>query len=335
MADQEAHAQARQAVGLGEGAQHGHVGAVAIQVDAVGDIGVADVLAVGLVQDDQAVGRRLVEEFGQLALADDGAGGVVRVADQDEPGLRGDRGGHRGQVVSLVPERHAHRGGAREVGQRRVSLERAPGVDDLRPGVADGPHQLLQHAHRAAADGDMPDRNGEPLGDRLGQRARAAVRVAVDAAAGLRDHLHDGRQRPVRRLVGRQLVRLADRGGRRLAGLVGGHGVQHRTESRRYVSHVDKFPTSASLPRPVRQGRPGRQGATRPSWTARCTRTVTWRRTCRPARPVRAPRPGTRWGRPRSPRQRTPCPGRRATTGRPRCRPRTGRSASWPASRSR
>ena len=165
VADQEADAQARQAVGLGEGAQDGHVGAVAVEVDAVGDVGVADVLAVGLVEDDQAVAGTWSRKSISSALADDGAGGVVRVADQDEPGLRGDRGGHRRQVVGLVPERYADRGGAREVGQRRVSLERAPGVQELRPGVADGLHELLQHAHRAAADGDVADGNGEPLGD--------------------------------------------------------------------------------------------------------------------------------------------------------------------------
>src|SRR3984885_14041445 len=90
MADKEADAEARQAVGLGEGTQHGHVGTVAVEADAVGDVGVADVLAVGLVQDDQAVGRDLVQESGQLALANDGAGGVVRIADEDEPRPRGD-----------------------------------------------------------------------------------------------------------------------------------------------------------------------------------------------------------------------------------------------------
>ena len=54
-------------------------------------------------------------------------------------------------------------------------------------GVADGLHQLLQHAHRAAADGDVADRNGEPLGELLGQRAGAVVRVAVDPRGRLRD----------------------------------------------------------------------------------------------------------------------------------------------------
>ena len=46
----------------------------------------------------------------------------------------------------------------RQVRQRRVGLERAPGVEDLAAGVADGLHELLEHADRAAADGDVAGR---------------------------------------------------------------------------------------------------------------------------------------------------------------------------------
>ena len=231
VADDEADAQAGQPVGLGEGAQHGHVGAVTVEVDAVGDAGIADVLAVGLVEDDQAVAGNPVEEIDELRLADHGAGRVVGVAHQDEPGARGDRRGHGRQVVRLIAQRHPDRRRAGQVRERRVRLERAPGVEDLVAGVADGLDELLEYPHRAAADRDVAGRHGEPLGERADERLGAVVRVAVDAARRLRDDPEHRRQRAVGRLVGGQLVRFLARGGDgRLARLVRGHGVKHRAE---------------------------------------------------------------------------------------------------------
>ncbi len=230
VADEEADAEAGQAVGLGEGAEHGHVRTAPVEVDAVGDARVADVLAVGLVEDNQAVTGNLIEEVGELLLADDRARGVVGVADQDEPRLRRDRLGHRRQVVGLLPEGNPDRRGACQVRERRVRLERAPGVENFAAWIADGLYQLLEDPHRAAADGDMAGRHGEPLRDRTDQRLRAVVRVAVDAATRLRDDLKDRRQRPVRRLVGGQLVRFAGRDDRRLARLVRGKRAKHGPE---------------------------------------------------------------------------------------------------------
>jgi len=115
--------QAGQAVRLGEGAQHGDVRPVTIEVDAVGNRLVADVLAVGLVEHDQAVGGYLVEDDRELIGVYGGAGRVVRVADEDQPGTRGDRGRHRGQVVGLPAQRDPDRVRRGQVGQDRVRLE--------------------------------------------------------------------------------------------------------------------------------------------------------------------------------------------------------------------
>jgi hypothetical protein len=134
--------------------------------------------------------------------------------------------------VRLLPERDPDRRDAGQVRERRVCLERPPGVENFTARVADSLDELLEDPHRAAADGDVADRHGEPLGERADQRLGIVVRVAVDATGRLRDYLDDRRQRPVGRLVGGQLVRFAGRGDRRLARLVRREGVKHGTEPR-------------------------------------------------------------------------------------------------------
>ena len=51
-------------------------------------------------------GGTAVDEPGQRVGVDDGAGRVVRVADEDQPGAVGDRGEHRVQVEGVVGQRH-------------------------------------------------------------------------------------------------------------------------------------------------------------------------------------------------------------------------------------
>ena len=111
---------------------------------------------VGLVQHDQAGLRDPVEEPGQLGLAHHGAGRVVGVADEDQPGPAGDRVRHRVQVVRRAGQRHLHRGGAGQAGQDRVGLERPPRVHDLGARLGRRHEQLLGHPDRAAAHRDLP-----------------------------------------------------------------------------------------------------------------------------------------------------------------------------------
>ena len=130
------------------------------QSEAVGHQVVADVLDVGLVEHDQDVRRHRGDEPGQRLGVDDGAGRVVRVADEDQPGAVGDRGEHRVEVEGVVGQRHLHRRGPRGAHLQRVDLEAAPAEHHL---VADGRgdlDQLLAQADRAAAHRDVLRREG-------------------------------------------------------------------------------------------------------------------------------------------------------------------------------
>src|SRR5437867_2910386 len=65
-------------------------------------------LDVGLVEDDRDVAGQPLAERPDLRRREVGAGRVVRVADEDELGRRGDLGGHRVEVVDVpVAERDA------------------------------------------------------------------------------------------------------------------------------------------------------------------------------------------------------------------------------------
>jgi hypothetical protein len=147
------------------------------------------VLGVGLVQHDQGVRGHPVQELLQLVRVHHGASRVVRVADEDEPGAPGDRVRHGRQVVRLIPQRHRDRDRRRQAGQGGIGLEGAPRVEHLGIRLTDRLKQLLGHPDRAAAHRDVLRRDPEPLRDRVGQRGRAVVRVAVHVQGGLRDDL--------------------------------------------------------------------------------------------------------------------------------------------------
>jgi hypothetical protein len=142
--DEEPNAQPGQPVGLGERAENRDVRAVAVQVNAVRYRFITNVLAVRLVEHDQAVPGYLVQEGHELALCYDRAGRVVRAADKDDPRARGDRRGHGVEVVLFSAQRDPDGRGARQVAQPRVRLKRAPRVDDFVPGPGGGLDDLLE-----------------------------------------------------------------------------------------------------------------------------------------------------------------------------------------------
>ena len=81
-------------------------------------------------------------------------GRVVRRAEHDRLGGRGDRRPHRLEIVHRArAQRHRHRGRAGDLHRDRVGLEAAPGVDHLVAGLADGLQQVIEHRHRAGAEG--------------------------------------------------------------------------------------------------------------------------------------------------------------------------------------
>ena len=180
-----------------------------------------DVLDVGLVERDQDVGRHRLDEAGQRVGVDDGAGRVVRIADEDQPGAVGDRGQHRVEVVGVVGQRHLDGGGARGAGLQRVDLEAAPAVDHLVADRRGDLDELLAQAHRPAADRDVLGGEVDVLGQPLPQLDVAVVRVAVDGVGGLLDGRPHAGQRPVHRLVACDLDRTRHRPARRVGRQIG------------------------------------------------------------------------------------------------------------------
>ena len=63
---------------------------------------VVDEIEVGFVHDDQCGGRHGLHERGEFIAGDDGAGGIVGIADIDDARFRGAGRGHFRKVVAMV-----------------------------------------------------------------------------------------------------------------------------------------------------------------------------------------------------------------------------------------
>ncbi|PFX04592.1 hypothetical protein CJ468_05365 [Nocardia farcinica] len=243
-------AQPGQAVCLRERAQDNHIRSVAADLHPVRTIlrGQPHVLVVGLVEHHEHVRGHGVEEALERRPAVRGAGGVVGVADEDQPGVLGDRRGQRVQVVRVVRgQRHLHGGGVAHLRDDRVRLERAPREQHLVPRRRAGDlHQFLAQRHAAAADRDVLDPHPEELGQRRAQLARLVVRVAVRQLRRLGDRLGRGGQRRQRGLVARQL----HRAGVAAARGVGGDRGEVGTDASAHGFHPS-WPGKAAGPAPV------------------------------------------------------------------------------------
>lgn len=174
-----------------------------------------------------------VQERPQFGLAHGGSGGVVRVADEDHARSVGDGVGERVEVVGLVAQGHAHRRRVGQVGEQRVGLERAPGVDDLGPGLGGGLQELLEHAHGAGADGHVVVGDAEPGGQGTGEGGGPGVGIAVDLGGGRGHGVEDRGQRTVGALVGGELHRPPVGTDDFSARYVGGDGTKYSPEIRR------------------------------------------------------------------------------------------------------
>ena len=209
-AERGADPQPGQAVALAEGAQDDQVGDLGEQVDRRVGIVVRLELDVGLVEDHRHPRRHLLEEGGDRGGRVMRPGRVVRVADDQQLGRRGHLGGHRVEVVDVaLAERHADLTGAGQRRQVGVDRERGPGVDDLRPGLAERLGGGKQDLAGPVADRDPAGLGLVALGESLAQEGRVGVRVAVHRPGGALDRLDDLRVRRKGRLVGGQLGDLA------------------------------------------------------------------------------------------------------------------------------
>ena len=198
-------AQAGEAVGLGERAQDHEVVEAAQQVER--GVRVLDGLEldVGLVEDHEHVRRDALEQRADRVAREVRAGRVVRVADQHQPRLLGDRGRHRIQVVDVpVGQRHRHLAGIGRGGQVRIHRERRPRVDDLAPRLEQRLGRGEQDLAGAVAHRDARDRVLVAVRERAPQGAGAGIGIAVHLAGGPADRLHDALDGRERRLVRRQ-----------------------------------------------------------------------------------------------------------------------------------
>lgn len=144
----------REAVRLGEGAQHDDVRVPRRDhTAAVDGAGLRDELGVGLVEDHEHIARHAGEERVERVLRDDGTGRIVRTADDDHARPVGDGIRHRIEVMTacgVVGHRGRPRAGDR--GESGVGLERAPREEDLVAGAARGLGELVQDRHRSGGD---------------------------------------------------------------------------------------------------------------------------------------------------------------------------------------
>ncbi len=227
LGDQVADPQPRQAPRLGERAQDGDVRPAPHELQAVGDVGVGDELAVGLVEDDErsppgtasrkrsSSARRTAVPVGLFGLQTKTRRVVSSIA-ASSPSRSWVSAGPPGPARD---ERHLDGPRAGDVGEQRVHLERAPGEGEAGVRVVEGLGQLLAERDRAAAGGHLRGVDAVPVGQRAGEDDGAVVGVAVGLAGGLGQRTDDGRQRRERDLVAGQLDRAVDAD---LAGEVGG-----------------------------------------------------------------------------------------------------------------
>ena len=149
--------------------------------------------------------RHALEKLLDRFEIDGGRGGVVGVADQDQPRGDGDLGLNRIEVVpGFGVQRHLdppRPGGGGEVG---IDAERGPRVDDLCPRLEQRFAGREQDVARAVAERDPLLADPIAVGQRPPQGRVGRVGVAVHAGEDPLSGLDDFRQRREARLVRRQ-----------------------------------------------------------------------------------------------------------------------------------
>ena len=106
---------------------------------------------------------------------------------------------HRVEVVAAVRgHRHRHRRRGRGGDRDRVGLEGAPRVDDLVAGLAEGVEQLVDQRHRAGGRSKVADRDAEPA-----RRGRRTARCCPCPGSGSSRRPPGARPRRRRAAAGR------------------------------------------------------------------------------------------------------------------------------------
>ena len=188
---------------LGEGPEHHDVRPSDRGTPDRAILRVGDELHVRLIENDHDVIRNRVDEVDHLLMLQRRARRVVRRTEHDRLGSRGDRPPHRIKIMnSAGTQRHRHRGRAGHRYRDRIRLEAAPRVDHLIAGLTGGLQQVVQHRHRAGAEGKLLGGHAEPTA----QRVRSSQRWQYRGSGSSRGHrggggLNDARKRWVRVFV--------------------------------------------------------------------------------------------------------------------------------------
>ncbi len=122
MGDGIAHTQARQTIGLGEGARHDQVGKssqVCQAIRVIAGLQLASIFEIGLIQHHNDTFRNLLKEVFQFGLIEPGAGWIIRISQKDQFRFIADGNAHSLQIVPplfcrgnhrLCPNRLGHQG---------------------------------------------------------------------------------------------------------------------------------------------------------------------------------------------------------------------------------
>jgi hypothetical protein len=157
-------------------------------------------LDVGFVQGQQDVGRHGVDEARQFLAAGGGAGGIVRIGDEDDARVGRDGGQHRVEVVGMIFRRHddefrAEQGGHDGINRKAV-LRRRRALPRRRACTTE--QRVPDHFDDfigAVAEDEVGRRHAEFGGQLLFQVKRVAVGVKVH----LLERLAHGGQTQARR----------------------------------------------------------------------------------------------------------------------------------------
>ena len=208
--DQEPDAQRSHAVSLRQRAQDDDVRMLVEIGQCVGYVGAGHELAVGLVDDQQARTRHLVDQALHVGPAQRARHRVVRVGDEDDLRPLRDRGEHSVDIDRLPSQRHHDLLGHHDAGELRVGDEARPRVQHLVARTGVGECQLLQQPDRAGSNRDVIAGHA----DRCCVGSRQIVSLVIGVAICI-DHrpghgLGHAGKRAERHLVGGHLRRLGD-----------------------------------------------------------------------------------------------------------------------------
>ncbi|MCY1428711.1 hypothetical protein D9M71_446070 [compost metagenome] len=198
-------------------------------LQAIGQFLTLGVFDVGLVQHHQHVFRHAFEEARQGVRAEPGAGGVVRVGDEDHAGIGVDGRQHGFEVMPPVLRRHHLALGADGLGGDRVDGEGVLAEHGVQAGSQVGAGHQIEDVVGAVAEGHLGRRHAAALGQLALQFEAVAVGIAGQFGQFGADRFEDLGAGAERVLVAGQLddagrveIEFARQFVDRLAGNIGG-----------------------------------------------------------------------------------------------------------------